>query len=129
MDDTQSKQQNGAKVPRIVIWTGIPSCILAAILSCRLWFFILAQGQGGNAGFVSVEVVEFFGFLVYFFFFSFSIWTPVLGGTLIVCAVLRIGRPYYSWKVWILFAILLVPFFESMKLSASAFHQLFQSHP
>jgi hypothetical protein len=112
MDKTQPPQEAETQIPKIILWSGFASFPLAIIWAAYLTVR-LGQGQAHDSMTGFLQVIAFvFSFVGCYI----VVWTPALGLALSVCAMFRIGLPFYNWKVWIVFGVLLFPFIECLRL-------------
>jgi hypothetical protein len=102
----ENKQTTKRNVPKSVWWSIIPSCFVALVWGADFVFNKLSH-DGPQA---LTAILTILSLPIAFAMFLVLVWTPLLGITLTACTLCRLAKPYYVWKEWILFAVLLPPF-------------------
>ena len=127
MDSLQTSSYKKPSVPYIVWWSAAPSCLIAF-----LWVNDFIANKVSNAGPLD-RLASIIGYPFAFALFFIIVWTPLLGITLTVCMFVQGAKPYYSRKLWIVLAVLLLPFYICFHIlltapSMAAYRKFFHLH-
>jgi hypothetical protein len=125
-----NKQTSKRSIPKSVWWSMMPSCFVAFVWASDFVFSKLSHDGPQSL----IAILSIISLPIAFAMFLVLVWTPLLGATLTACALFRLARPYYSWKAWIVFAALLVPFYYCFHIlltlpTMTAYRQFLHLYP
>lgn len=112
MSSNPPAQSKNSDIPRIVWWTVLPCLCVAAVMT--LDFISKLPKEGPGIGDLLLPVAYIFQFLM----FLVLLWTPILGITLLICTPFKSGRLYCGWRAWLVFVVLLIPFYYIFQISS-----------
>lgn len=129
MDTNTPANQRRLKIPAILRWSIVPSCLVAGIWA--LDFISNKLPHEGPQGLIAILSV--ISFPIAFLLFLVLAWTPILGISLAVCLIFRPLRSSCGWSAWIVFAALLLPFYYCFHNlltlpTMAAYRQMFHLH-